>query len=282
MEIWYYEEEDSSLRYSYKIKDVLYRGQSEFQKVDVVDTVAYGPLLLLDGLVMLTSHDEFVYHELIAHVPALLHKNPKKVVVIGGGDGGTVRELLKHPSIEEIVLCEIDSMVVDISKKYFPEVASGLDNDRVKVNIADGVAYIKELEPSSVDMIIIDSTDPIGPGEGLFTGDFYRSVSKALKQDGYMVCQSESPWHSGRVLKNIRNNIAEGFSNVKSYIGGIPTYPRGLWSFTIASHSSIQCENYDRSRYSDIKPSLKYLSEELLTSSFALPLYYKRKLGIED
>ena len=156
----------------------------------MIETESYGRMLLIDGLVMITDRDEFVYHEMIAHIPALNHRKPERVVVIGGGDGGTVRELLKHPSIKEVVLCEIDGLVVDASKKYFPEVAGCLEDSRVRVNIGDGLAYMKNHDPGVLDLVIVDSTDPVGPGEGLFTKEFYSSVSKALKADGMMACQS--------------------------------------------------------------------------------------------
>lgn len=284
MKLWFQEEDDSGLRFSYKVTDVLFRGKSEFQAVDVIDTVTYGRMLLIDGLVMITESDEFVYHELIAHVPALHHPDPKHVVVIGGGDGGTVRELLKHPGIEKITLCEIDALVLEAAKKYFPGVASGLDDPRVEVMVGDGVEFMKKHSPKSLDLVVIDSTDPIGPGEGLFSGEFYRSVAAALKDDGLMVCQSESPWFDEKMLRRIQRNVASGFRYRAPYVSGVPTYPRGLWSWTMASQNPIDPAKYDRARLDRLLSEgegLKCLNHALMTGAFALPTYFIKKIQLD-
>lgn len=277
MELWFSEQEQDLIRVSWKTEDVLFRGKSEFQTVEVIETKAYGRMLSLDGCVMVTDVDEFVYHEMIAHVPALIHKDPRRVVVIGGGDGGTVRELLKHRGVQEIILCEIDGMVVDACRKYFPKVAQGLDDPRVKVKIGDGVAYMKELN-AEIDIAVIDSTDPIGPGEGLFSGDFYRSVAKALRPGGVMVAQSESPWHPREVHQRIHRNIAAGFKHKRSYIGAIPTYPRGFWSWTMAANEVFEPKAFDKGRFAGVKSGLQYLSEGLIPAAFELPPFFAAKL----
>ncbi len=279
MELWFTEQEQDHIRVSWKTGNVLFRGQSQYQTVEVIDTKAYGRMLILDGCVMITEADEFVYHEMIAHIPAVIHKDPKTVVVIGGGDGGTVRELLKHPSIERIVLCEIDGMVVDACRQFFPEVACGLDDPRVEVKIGDGVAYMKELD-QEIDIAIIDSTDPIGPGEGLFSGDFYKSVARAMKPGGVMVAQSESPWFTKEMLGRIHRNISAGFEHRKSYIGAIPTYPRGLWSWTMASNKAFEPAQFDKARFHAVASGLKYLTPARVTSVFDLPPFYAEKIGL--
>lgn len=277
MNLWFTEQEGENVRTGWKTEGVLFQGKSEFQSVEVIETKAYGRMLILDGCVMCTDVDEFVYHEMIAHVPALIHKNPKKVVVIGGGDGGTVRELLKHKGIEEIVLCEIDGMVVDVCRKFFPKISAGLDDPRVKVKIGDGVAYMKELR-ESIDIAVIDSTDPIGPGEGLFSGDFYRSVARSLRPGGVMVAQSESPWYGLDILGRIHKNIAAGFKHKRSYIGSIPTYPRGLWSWTMASNSPFNPAEFDKARFAEVQKGLQYLTKERIPAVFELPPFYQAKL----
>ncbi|MCX6110300.1 MAG: polyamine aminopropyltransferase [Proteobacteria bacterium] len=281
MELWFTEQEQEQIRTSWKAEEVLFRSQSEFQAVDVIQTKAYGRMLVLDGCVMLTDADEFVYHEMIAHVPALIHKNPKRVVVIGGGDGGTVRELLKHKGIEEIILCEIDGVVVDTCRKFFPKVAGCLDDKRVKVKIGDGIAYMKELN-QEIDLAIIDSTDPIGPGEGLFSGEFYRSVAKALKPGGLMVAQSESPWYSNVILGRIHRNISAGFKHKRSYMGAIPTYPRGLWSWTMAGQDAFSPADFDRARFNEIATGLQYLSANMVASVFDIPPFFRAKLDVNE
>lgn len=277
MELWYTETERDQISTSWKTTDVLFHGQSEFQKVEVIETLAYGKMLVLDGCVMVTEHDEFVYHEMISHIPACLHKDPKRVVVIGGGDGGTVRELLKHEGIEEIILCEIDEMVVDVCRKHFPQIACGLDDKRVKVKIGDGIAYMKELK-GEIDIAIIDSTDPIGPGEGLFTPDFYKSVARALRPGGLMVAQSESPWFPKEMLARIHHNIGAGFANKKSYIGSIPTYPRGLWSWTMAAAEPFNPASLDRKRFAKVQKGLQYLTADRAVGAFDLPPFFQDKI----
>jgi len=277
VELWYTEHDPEGIRVSYQTKEVLFSDSSEFQKVSVVETLAYGRMLLLDDLVMITDQDEFVYHEMIAHVPALLHPNPKRVVVIGGGDGGTVRELLRHPEIQEITLCEIDGLVVESCRKYFPSVASGLDDPRVTVKIGDGVAYMRDHEPGSLDLVLVDSTDPIGPGEGLFSREFYRNVARALKQDGLMACQSESPWFRSSFLERIQNNVAGGFPYRAPYLGCVPTYPRGWWSWTLAGQTPIDPSKFSRSRLDSFASELSYLNAELLPAAFILPNFVREK-----
>jgi spermidine synthase len=281
MELWYSEQEQDHLRVSFRTDAVLFQGKSAFQTVDVIETRAYGRMLVLDGFVMCTDTDEFVYHEMIAHIPALLHKTPKKVVVIGGGDGGTVRELLKHKGIEEIVLCEIDGMVVDVCREFFPRIACGLDDPRVTVRIADGIAYMKELK-GEVDIAIIDSTDPIGPGEGLFTGEFYQSVARALRPGGLMVAQSESAWYKREILERIHRNISAGFKHKRSYLGAIPTYPRGLWSWTMAGNEAFDPARFDQGRFDGIAKGLQYLTKERMTGAFDLPPFFREKLDKND
>lgn len=281
MELWYSEQEQDHLRVSFRTDAVLFRDKSEFQTVDVIETRAYGRMLVLDGFVMCTDEDEFVYHEMIAHIPALTHKDPKKVVVIGGGDGGTVRELLKHEGIEKIILCEIDGMVIDACRKYFPKIASGLDDPRVEVRVADGLAYIKELK-NEIDIAIIDSTDPIGPGEGLFTGEFYKDVARALRPGGLMAAQSESPWYKKEFLERIHRNISSGFSHKRSYVGSIPTYPRGLWSWTMAGNHAFDPSQFDAKRWAKISPGLQYLTKERMTGAFDLPPFFRAKLDKND
>jgi spermidine synthase len=280
LNLWVTEQEEHLIRTGWSVTEVLFSGKSEFQTVDVVETNAYGTMLLLDGLVMITDEDEFIYHEMISHIPVCLHPKPKRVVVIGGGDGGTVRELLKHNEVEEVILCEIDEMVINASKKFFPQVANCLNagvDPRVKVKVGDGIAFMKELK-QEVDLILVDSTDPIGPGEGLFSRDFYRDVSAALRPGGLMAAQSESPWFSKEALSRIHRNISGGFSHIRSYVAPIPTYPRGSWSWTIASQNKIDPTAFDRSRFQKVEGSLRYLSEDLMTGAFALPKFFSKKI----
>lgn len=278
MSEWFVEEDNKELQFSYKIDKTLFEGKSDYQDVKVVNTLAYGKMLVLDGCVMLTETDEFVYHEMIAHIPLCYHRNPKNVLVIGGGDGGTVREVLKHKDVEKVTLCEIDKMVVDVSKRFFPEVASELDNPRAEVMIGDGIDYISKHE-NAFDIILIDSTDPIGPGEGLFTKDFYKSVAKALKPGGLVALQSESPWYRKELLARIQNNVGGAFPHKRPYVGPVPTYPRGLWSWTIAAQNEKLLKAPNLDRFKQVAPSLKYLTEGILTTAFDIPPFFKEKVS---
>jgi spermidine synthase len=280
MNLWVTEQEGESIRTGWAVTEVLFSGKSEFQTVDVVETKAYGTMLLLDGLVMITDADEFIYHEMISHIPICLHPNPRRVVVIGGGDGGTVREILKHKDVEEVILCEIDEMVIEQSKRFFPKVADCLKpghDPRVKVRVGDGVAFMKELK-NEIDVILVDSTDPIGPGEGLFSREFYRDVAGALRNGGLMAAQSESPWFGQEVLGRIHRNISGGFKYRKSYVAPIPTYPRGSWSWTVAAQSPIDPSKFDQKRFGLVEKSLGYLSRDLMTGAFALPRFFVEKI----
>jgi spermidine synthase len=275
--LFYTEYEGEKLSYGYALDEVLFASQSKYQKIEIIKTKAYGRMMIIDGFVMLTDDDEFVYHEMISHVPLCMHNNPKNILIVGGGDGGTVREVAKHKSVEKIVLCEIDGMVVDVARQFFPRVASALDDPRVEIKIGDGISFVAE-QQDEFDVIIIDSTDPVGPGEGLFSKDFYRSVSKALKPNGLMVAQSESPWADREFLQKILNNISAGFKHVAPYIAPIPTYPRGLWSWTMAGQSALDHKQYSEDRFEEISEGLNYLTQDTYAGCFALPPFYRKKL----
>lgn len=271
MELWTTEYFKQQMGLAFKTRETLYHAQSEYQTIDIVDTEAYGRLLLLDGAVMTTDRDEFVYHEMISHVPMLSHPNPKRVLVVGGGDGGTVREVVKHPSVESIVLCEIDGLVVDSCKRFFPQIAGQLDNPKVTVRIQDAIAYVAE-EARDYDIIIVDSTDPIGPGEGLFTEEFYRNVYKALTPDGIMVAQTESPFVCQAVIQKVYPLYQKIFPIVKMYTGHIPTYPSGFWTWAYCSkqHQPVLADA-NRQRAQAIEATCQYYNAALHDASFVLP-----------
>lgn len=190
---YYHEITPSGFGIAIKAGKVLFSEQSDFQKVEVFETESsLGRVLTLDDLMMTTEGDEYHYHEMIAHVPMMNHKNPESVLVIGGGDGGTVREVLKHKSVKRVVLCEIDGMVIDACKKYLPTIACELENPKVEILVQDAIEYIKD-KKNEFDIVLIDSTDPMGPGEGLFTEEFYTNVKNSLKKGGIVTAQSESP-----------------------------------------------------------------------------------------
>lgn len=263
---------------SFHVTETLYHAQSPYQVIDVMETTTYGRLLLLDGAVMTTDKDEFVYHEMISHVPMLVHPNPKRVLVIGGGDGGTVREIVRHPEVESVVLCEIDGLVVDACKRFFPKIASALDHPKVTVKIGDGVAYMAE-EAQNFDLIIIDSTDPIGPGEGLFTEGFYRNAFNALNEDGIMVAQTESPFVDTAVIQKVYPIYQRIFPIVRMYTGHIPTYPSGFWTWAFCAKAyqpSLPQAHLERANR--IAGTCQYYNPALHEASFVLPNFVQSLL----
>ncbi len=274
MDLKYTEFNDDGFGLAVKIKQSLYHNKSDFQTLDILETEGLGRLLLMDGLVMTTEKDEYFYHEMISHIPMISHKSPKSVLVIGGADGGTVREVLKHNTVEKVVMCEIDGLAVDVCKKYFPTIACELDNPKVEICINDGVEFIKD-KKSEYDVILIDSTDPLGPGVGLFTEEFYTNVKQALKPGGIMVAQSESPIADKKEMRQMYKLLNKVFPIVKPYIGPVPTYPGGFWSWAFCSESVEPLHFIDEDRAKAISKSLKLYNLDIHRSVFALPNYVK-------
>ncbi|HWR43011.1 polyamine aminopropyltransferase [Sporomusa sp.] len=277
MELWYTEYQTKNLGLTARIKETLYAGQSEFQQVAVVDSHEFGRMLVLDGVFQTSIFDEFIYHEMIAHVPLFTHPNPKTVLVIGGGDGGTIREVVKHQSVEVAEMVEIDGMVVDVSKKYLPEISVALNENhpKLRLKIGDGIKHMQEVE-NKYDVIIVDCSDPIGPGEGLFTHAFYQDVHKALKPDGLFVQQTESPFFHQDLIKRLKTDIASLFPITRLYLANIPLYPSGLHCFTIGS-KQYDPINADVARIPE-NLGTRYHNREIQKSCFALPNFVQELL----
>ncbi|HBT63881.1 MAG TPA: spermidine synthase, partial [Ruminococcaceae bacterium] len=236
MELWYSERHTANVKLSIKVDRQLFSGKSDFQRIDVLESPEFGRFLTIDGYIMLTEKDEFIYHEMIVHPAMAVYPSAKRVLVIGAGDGGVVRELLHYPSVEHIDLVDIDEMVIEVCKKYLPQTACCLDDERVKIHIQDGLKYIRRCK-DEYDVIIVDSTDPFGPGEGLFTKEFYGNCFKALRDDGIMVNQHESPFYPNDsiAMQRAHKRIVESFPISRVYQAHIPTYPSGHWLFGFAS-----------------------------------------------
>ncbi|WP_373531876.1 polyamine aminopropyltransferase [Vampirovibrio sp.] len=274
MDLWVRERFQDRTELGYKVSSVLHHSVSDFQEVDVVDTVALGRMLFLDGMVMTSERDEFIYHEMIAHIPMLAHPNPKNVLVIGGGDGGTIREVLKHPSVARAVLCEIDGEVIEVCKKYLPSIAGKLDDPKVEIEVRDGAAYIAE-HPNTFDVILIDSTDPIGPGEKLFTQEFYTHVLAALTENGIMACQSESPVAVPDECIRINRLLKSVFPYVQPYTACIPSYPGGQWTWSFCSKGLKPLENINAPVASELEKTCRFYNQEIHKTVFVLPNYVK-------
>jgi len=224
----------SPIEYTYKVESVLYKGKSKYQEILIIDNPYFGKILILDGIVQLTEKDEFFYHEMLTHVAMHAHPNPKRIAVIGGGDGGVVREVLKHNTVEKVYFVEIDEEVIRISKKFFPALSSGIDDPKVELKIMDGADFIKKFS-DSIDVIIVDSTDIIGFARSLFTEDFFGSVIKALKPEGLFVTHSESFHFHLDIVIEIQHILKKAFPLVDLYSVPIATYPGNWWAFSIGS-----------------------------------------------
>lgn len=258
-----------------KKKLTLFSEQSEFQKVEIIESDStLGKFLTLDDLMMCTEGDEFYYHEMISHIPMMHHKAPKSVLVIGGGDGGTIREVLKHKTVEKVVLCEIDGMVIDACKKYLPTMACELDNPKVEIKVEDAIEFIKD-KNDEYDIILIDSTDPMGPGEGLFTEEFYTNAKKSLKKGGILCAQSESPVAQKDAIEKMYKLLKKVFPITSTFTSPIPTYPGGYWAWAFCSEEVEPLSYYAEDREEDIVKTCKIYNKDYHYARFALPNYLK-------
>jgi len=275
LELWFgdqYEKEKG--RYlQIKADNVLKKVVSPFQEICVVDTPAFGKILMNDGIIMLTEADEAGYHEMITHVPLCVHPLPQDILVIGGGDGGTVREIIKHPQINKVDVCEIDEKVIEICREYFPDLAGSFDNPKVHIYFQDGAQFLKKIE-NQYDVIIVDSSDPIGPGTTLFTEQFYRFLFGALKEDGIAVTQLESLfWHTDFIHHTFQF-MKEIFSISYYYYSMVPTYPSGMIGFGFCSKKYHPLDQFIPDRANKL-PDLKYYHVDIHHSAFILPAFAK-------
>ena len=279
MELWYSENHTEHVKISIRVDRQLFSGESEFQRIDVFESQEFGRFLTLDGVLMLTERDEFIYHEMITHVPMAVHPNVGNVLVIGAGDGGVLRELAKYESIESIDLVEIDRMVVDVSRAYLPHTAGGFSDPRVNIHFQDGLKFIRRCE-DKYDLIIVDSTDPFGPGESLFTKEFYGNCFKALKEDGIMVNEQESPFYSNDAgaMQRAHARIVKSFPLSRIYQAFIPTYPSGQWLFGFASKKYHPVKDLRAGEWNQLSIETGYYNTNLHRGAFYLPNYVEALL----
>jgi len=274
MELWYTEKQTENVGITCKTSKSLHVEQTEFQHLAVIDTKQFGRMLVLDGMVQTTIQDEFVYHEMIAHVPLNTHPNPRNVLVIGGGDGGTIREIVKHPAVEKATLVEIDRRVVEVSRELLPEISYALDNPKVTVIYDDGIKHVED-NTGIYDLIIVDSTEPVGPAVELFSSRFYGYIHNSLKEDGLFVAQTESPFFNGDIIRNCYQKISNIFPVTRLYLANVPTYPSGLWSFTIGS-KKYDPENPSLSGQTEYPT--RYYTPRVHKGAFCLPKFVEELL----
>ena len=273
---WIEEQHKNFYSQGYKVIKKLFSGQSRFQKVELVETEGHGRMLFNDSLAMVSERDEFVYHEMMAHVPLFVHPRPERVLVIGGGDGGTAREVVRHPEVAECVVVEIDEMVVQACKKYLPVCSEGFSHPKVKLVIGDGVEFVAR-GGKSFDVVLVDSTDPIGPAQPLFGEEFYRNLWSCLKDDGIVVSQGESPWYEMDMQKKLLEIKKEFFNIVSCYNYNNLTYPGGLWSFTWGSKKYHPLNDRDLERSKTL--SCRYYNSKIHREAFTLPTFQWNQIG---
>ena len=280
MELWYTEEHTKNVRFSIKVDKQLISVKSDFQRIDIFESQEFGRFLTLDGFMMLTEKDEFIYHEMITHVPMAVNPKAKKILVIGAGDGGTVRELVKYEHIKRIDMVEIDKMVVDVCREYLPKTANKLDNERVHIYYEDGLKFVRS-KTNEYDIVIVDSTDPFGPGEDLFTREFYGNCFNALKDDGILVNQHESPYYEADAKATARANkqLRAVFPFATVYQLHIPTYPSGHWLFGFASKKYNPVKDLKDDEWNKFGIKTRYYNTELHKGAFALPNYVKELIN---
>lgn len=274
-EMWFTEEDRDNLKLDYRIKDIIYSENSSFQKVIILDSYDFGRMLVLDGAIQTTALDGYIYNEMIAHIPLNVHPNPKNVLIIGGGDCGAAREVAKYPNIEIIDMVEIDQKVVEACKKYLPEVSGNLSDPRINFIYEDGTAFVKQKRDYLYDIIIVDSSDPVGPAVQLFQQEFYNDLYDILQDDGLMVCQSESPIFYSEMMVSINRRLNKLFPIVRVYMATVPTYPGGFWTFTMGSkkYGEANPEKFDKDTL--------YINKDIIRGCFALPEFIKKILNVD-
>ena len=283
MELWYTEEHSEHTRFSIRVEKQLYSAQSPFQRIDLFESKEFGRFFTLDGLMMVTEKDEFIYHDMITHIPMATNPNIRQVLVIGAGDGGTVRELTRYAHIERIDMVEIDKMVVDACLEFLPQTSCKLNDSRVNLLFEDGLKFVRTKQ-NEYDLIIVDSTEPFGPGEGLFTKEFYGNCFNALKEDGILVNQHETPYYPSyaKSMQRAHKRIKEFFPICRVYQAHIPTYPSGHWLFGFASKRFDPIRDLDEAAWNSLGLNTKYYNTELHKGCFALPNYVKELLASAD
>lgn len=283
MEMWFSEMHTPNVKISIRIDRQLYSGQSDYQRIDVFDSPELGRFVTLDGSIVFSQADEFVYNEMVTHVPMSVHPKVKKVLIIGGGDGGVAREYCWYPEIETIDVVEQDDMFVDVCKQFFPETAKGFEDERVNIYYEDGLKFLRK-KINEYDIIVNDSTDPFGHTEGLFTKEFYGNCYKALKDDGIMVYQHGSPFYDEDEIacRNMHRKAYRSFPVSRVYQAHIPTCPSGYWLFGFASKKYHPLSDFKPDRFNDRKMHTDYYTTNLHMGAFMLPKYVEDLLEEEE
>ncbi len=276
---WFTEiDEDNHCAFSLKVKRKLHEEQTPFQKIEIYETTGFGNLMVIDGFIMLSSRDNFLYHEMMTHPVLYSHPHPREVWIIGGGDCGSLQEVLKHKEVESAIQIEIDQRVTRLSEQYFPELCQANDDPRAQLKFEDGIRWVENAPDNCVDVIIVDSTDPLGPGEGLFTEGFYRNCLHCLKPQGLLIQQSESPLFHPHILHPMRKAMkSAGFKELHTLFFPQPVYPSGWWSGTLACKDSLGKFRAEDARHKSF--STRYYNEHTHRAAFAAPDFFLENVG---
>jgi len=278
MALWFDETYAGKIRFGLKLKRSLYQGKSDFQSVDVVETEEFGRALALEDAWMTSERDEAHYHEMIVHPALTTAPRIRRVLVIGGGDGGTVREVLRYSEVESVVMVELDKLVVDVCKEHLPSFGVPWDDKRLSLRFEDGIAYLKNYSGEPYDVILIDGSDPVGPAEGLYASPFYESAKRCLAKDGVLVSQTESPIAMANDFARIVKTLRTSFKRAEPFFVPIPLYPSGMWSFTYASDATDPTA-FDPARVSRIEAGARYYNRDIHRAAFAQPSFVKALLA---
>ena len=283
LDLWFTEELEivQGFRPQVRIQNVLHSERTQYQDLAILETTDLGRMMILDGVIMLTEFDEFAYHEMITHPALVAHPGPERVLIIGGGDGGAVREAARHPGIKEIHLCELDERVVEVSKEYLPGLAGAYADPRVQVHYMDGAKWMRE-DRDGYDLIVVDSTDPVGPGKVLFEQPFYKDCRDALRDGGVLVTQAENFFLHLPIIQDLMRSGRELFPVARYYYTQVPTYPGGMIGFTFLSKGTDPIESLerglDRTGVKDMQKDLRYWTPAVHRSAFDLPAFVQRAI----
>lgn len=283
MQIWFSEYHTLNAKLDVRIEKQLFSGESEFQKINVFQSYEFGKFVSLDGEIVFSEADEFIYDEMVTHVPMAVHPNVRNVLIIGGGDGGVAKELIGYPTIEHIDVVETDKMFVEVCKEFFPESAAGLEDPRISMHYDDGLRFLRR-KSDEYDLIINDSTDPLGHTEGLFTKEFYGSCYKALKDDGIMVYQHGSPFYDEDEVecRKMHRKVYKSFPISRVYQAHIPTCPSGYWLFGFASKKYHPLNDFNPAKWEELGLKTWYYTTNLHQGAFMLPKYVEDLLEEEE
>jgi len=277
MALWFDETYGGKIRFGLRLKRSLYQGKSEFQTVDVVETEEFGRALALEDAWMTSERDEAHYHEMIVHPALTTAKKIARVLVIGGGDGGTIREVLRHPEVEHVTMVELDKLVTDVCKEHLTSFGVPWNDPRLDLQFGDGIAYLNNYQGELYDVILIDGSDPVGPAEGLYASPFYASVRRCLVPGGVVASQTESPIAMAEDFARIVKTLRTSFTRAEPYFVPIPLYPSGMWSFTYAS-DSVDPMQLDEARAARIEQDARYYNRDIHRAAFAQPSFVRKLL----